>query len=87
MFDQGSNFSYWHYRIVRKDYIEPGSDKIYYTYGMHEVYFDDDDKPVACTSTASIMADSPQELKAALETMLKDCGKEVLNYKEIVKDD
>jgi hypothetical protein len=80
----------WNYRILKHiDYINRGlkKDKIIH-YGLHEVYYDSDNKPHRCTKHPIDFGgfSSPEDLISQLELALRDCRKHsVLDYKFIDK--
>ena len=56
----------WNYRIIEHD-----KDELPY-FGLHEVYYDKDDKASAWTERPAIVGDSQAEVVQTLEMMLKD---------------
>jgi len=72
--------SHWNHRVVVRTFVH--SDKfIEKTYGIHEVYYDKDDKPEGVTMEAiGIIGDSVDDIKETLDRMAKACTLPVLDY-------
>ena len=68
-------FKYWQYRVVK---YNGGSENEFYK--AHEVYFGEDDRPVArCTDGATIGSETPSGLAGALSMMLKALARPVID--------
>ena len=66
----------WNYRVIRRTH-ERGPD----TFGIHEVYYDNEDKPNACTvDPVSPYGETLEELKSDLDRMWKALEKPALDY-------
>lgn len=66
----------WNYRVLRKGYIG-----LEYTYAIHEVYYDENGKPVMCTENPVCpMGENPIELKEDLDRYRQALGKPILDY-------
>ena len=69
----------WNYRILRHS---PKGKALYY--GLHEVYYDDKNKPFAWTHDSMCgYHDTPKDLIKALSMMLKDarkCKEDIMDY-------
>lgn len=60
----------WNYRVCRDQGQRQGD---YVSYSIREVYYDDDGKVLGWTATpATLLGDTPEEIKADLELILKD---------------
>ena len=68
----------WNYRVIKKAYMGETS------LGIHEVYYDDDDKPEMVTVEAvGAVGDDLKDLTCELMHMLAALDKPVLNYEDI----
>lgn len=65
----------WDYRVLRREL--PGGEVIY---GIYEVYYNKDGKPIACTEAADVENDSIEDLHHQLNLMLEALGLPVLDY-------
>lgn len=67
--------SHWNYRILRKVY--EGEEH----FSLHEVYYDDDSNPNACSiDPVSPFGETPEELKKDLELMIRAFDKPIMDY-------
>lgn len=69
----------WNYRVFKKQIDGKTS------YGLHECYYDDNDKPDGWTENAVKLDyfDTPEELQEALQMMFNDVNKsaaDILDY-------
>lgn len=65
----------WNYRVIKHEKLD-GS-----WFSIHEVYYDDDGNPWACTEDpASPFGETEEELRAGAAMMMKAFEKPVLNY-------
>lgn len=69
----------WNYRVIRKK-IERSDD---YMYGIHEVWYDDNDQIDGWTDEIAPYGESFLELKNNLNYMIKATQKPILEEKEI----
>lgn len=66
----------WNHRVVQRPdrYGNPG-------YAIHEVYYDDEGTPHSCTTDSiSPYGETPEDLAAELQRMLKACSLPVIDY-------
>lgn len=70
----------WNHRILRHVHATiSGKDEI--SYGIHEVYYDDDKNPDMCTTDAvGVWGDNLEELAQTLERMRKSLKLPILDY-------
>ena len=61
----------WNYRIMKRTC--PETEEIYY--GLNEVFYKEDGSLMAYSDRDEIVSDSPKEIIAVLEMMLKDAKK------------
>lgn len=67
----------WNYRIIKdKD-----------TYGLYEVIYNDDGEITAHSEEPEIIGESPTDLLDALELMIHDVNKHIIDGKEILEID
>jgi hypothetical protein len=74
----------WNYRIVK--YKNPNHQDL--AYGLHEIYYDELDRPRAMTTEATklrwdLTGETPEEIVEVLEMMLKDAKVPFLNEEDI----
>ena len=81
----------WNYRVVKtvcavlsvRDGSLPRHEDGYTSYGIHEVFYDDDDLPCACTQAPiDVFADSEQELRESYNMMKEAFEQAVLTDKD-----
>lgn len=73
----------WNYRIVRKKH-NIRNERIEYTYGIHEVFYDKNKKAVACTvDPVSPFGSNIQELRTAWIMQCEAFGQPILNFDQI----
>jgi hypothetical protein len=66
---------FWDYRIIKK--VVDGEE----TYGIYEVFYDENDKPFICTEKpCSPYGDSPAELAEDMKWMQEAFDMPILNY-------
>lgn len=67
--------SHWNYRIIKRRVLEEDS------YHIHEVYYDDEGVPDACTMDASSpFGETLEELKNDLNYMMNALNKPIIEY-------
>jgi hypothetical protein len=79
----------WNYRVVRKrtEYNKHGSILPYYTYGIHEAYYDKLDKVVAVTKDPiSLCHETAEYLRHEWVMMAEAYGKPILDYDNIPEE-
>lgn len=77
----GIIMSNWNHRVVK---IEQTNGEIYY--GIHEVYYDDDNKVNSWTENpVRVQEESIEELRITLERMLKSLDKDIIDEKEMLE--
>ena len=68
----------WNYRVVKNYHVE-GEEY----FAIHEVYYDDDGNPKACTALpVAFLGNDIADLKAVLDMAKQACDKPVLDYYE-----
>lgn len=75
----------WNYRVLRRTFVEGEDVKEYY--GIHEVYYDDEGKPEACT-TEAISIDYFEDFGAvqwAVDKITEALALPVLDYEDFGK--
>lgn len=71
--------SHWNYRVLKQVYAGDQGNEEYF--GIHEVYYDDNDKPHSCSTDAMRpFGETVEELQRDLELMQKAFEKPVLDY-------
>ncbi len=72
----------WNYRVVKKTNVS--SDGNYVGFGIHEVYYDDDDVPTSCTEeTVEPWGETFEELERDMKRYSESLQKPVLLFEEI----
>lgn len=72
----------WNYRVVRRRHEYGGKDV--YTFGIHEVYYNDEGKPRNLTvDPVTLCGQSREDVREDLELMLGAFSSPVLDYDEI----
>ena len=69
--------SHWNHRVIRTPY-NIGEKDPYYTYGIHEVYYDEDGPFSWTVEPIKFTGDSVEDIKWSLEKMLECLSKPVL---------
>ena len=68
----------WNYRVVKKKYND------YVSYGIHEVFYDDNGNIEGCTEEPiDVSADSLEELKEVYNMMAEAFEQEVVEYEKV----
>lgn len=79
----------WNYRVVRQKHETPIGDTIrtFYTYEIHEAYYDDTDHVVAITENAvNPFGENIRELRTSWVMMAEAFGKPILDSDKIPED-
>lgn len=75
------DISHWNHRVIRRTF-EIG-DEIEHQFGVYEVYYDTDGKPIMCTETPVAPAgETIEELRTELERYTKALENPILNYED-----
>jgi hypothetical protein len=68
----------WRHRVMRHVQSILGTEEVFF--GMHEVHFDADDKPVLWTTSAEVQSEDVDGLRETLLAMLDALDEPVLEY-------
>lgn len=75
--------STWNYRVVRKRVYMGKTMESEIVYGIHETYYNDEDKPTAITTDQMRpYGETLEELKSDLDKMVTALEKSVLNWED-----
>jgi len=73
----------WNYRVVKKTNVSTDGDS-YTEFGIHEVYYNDDDVPTSCTEeTVEPRGETLEELERDMKRYAESLQKPVLLFEEI----
>ena len=76
-----TSYSKWNYRVIKRSL----SGEV--AYGIYEVYYDDTDKPSACTeSPVEPYGETVEELMLVLDMMRSAAEKPTLNYDDFSRE-
>jgi len=67
----------WNYRIIKDGE----------TYGLHEVFYNDDGEIAAHSENPEVVGESVEDIKGSLELMLKDVKKNFSSFFPLVVDE
>ena len=67
----------WNYRIIKDGE----------TYGLYEVFYNDDGEIAAHSETPEVVGESVEDIKSSLELMLKDVKKTFSSFYPLVVDE
>lgn len=72
----------WNYRVLKitedPDYLD--LDEPIVVYGIHEVYYDENNDIVSMSENPMVLSDNIEELKETLVKMINCCEKPVIDY-------
>ena len=69
---------HWNHRVIKKECRNDADET---TYGIHEVYYNNNGVPTMCTEEPiRLLGDSVKDLKETLERMMKALDNPVLDY-------
>jgi len=70
----------WNYRVCKITENPHYIDEPIVVYGIHEVYYDENNDVVNISEIPMVLADDIEELKATLTKMIKCCEKPLLDH-------
>lgn len=74
----------WNYRVVRKRYINPNTERASYTYAIHEAYYDNNGHVGAIThDPTEPFGENIEELRHAWVMMAEAFGQPLLDFEAI----
>ncbi len=78
----------WNYRVVRKRHVSPDTDRVSYTYAIHEVYYDNNGHAGAVTQDpVQPFGENVEELRHSWIMMAEAFGLPILDFDAIPEPD
>jgi len=75
-----NDLSHWNHRVIKRSFPRANGN-VDVMYGIHEVYYDADGKPVTCTKEAvEVVGENEEALQQTLEWMKLALTKPVLDF-------
>lgn len=79
--------NHWNHRVIRKEQTDVAG-QTWVSFGIHEVYYNDKNEPVACTENAvDPHGETLEELQEVMQWFAQALEKPVLTFDDIGKTD